>query len=121
MLHIPSGGHHMLPYQVRQRFERHVCLAFNRIEPLGAPTRSLAPISTPAPALVWLLLPTTLQREHLTVGGSKKTVWQLDLMTGLTVLTTVEVPCGRYDEGSLWVSVRAVCLCRRRSMCLMTV
>lgn len=34
------------------------------------------------------------QGEHVTVGGSKKTLWQLDLMTGLTVLNTIEVPCG---------------------------
>jgi hypothetical protein len=35
-----------------------------------------------------------VQGEHLTVGGNKQTVWQLDLMTGLTVLNTIDVPCG---------------------------
>lgn len=34
------------------------------------------------------------QGEHVTVGGNKKSVWQLDLLTGLTVLNTIEVPCG---------------------------
>lgn len=50
--------------------------------------------------LLFLQNPTNIhlltQGEHLTVGGSKKTVWQLDLMTGLTVLNTIEMPCGTF-------------------------
>lgn len=42
------------------------------------------------------------QTPHLSVGGTRNTIWHLDMLTGLSVVSKVEVPCGEPTREAIY-------------------